>query len=76
MIDLILAMREDQAAGEAESNQNGCGAGAIAATIAACKSYGATGATLLEHTTSFEVLRELYDEPMRDAVGYAAIAFR
>jgi AmmeMemoRadiSam system protein B len=76
MIELILAMQEDQAAGEAESSQNACGAGAIAATIAACKSYGATSATLLEHTTSFDVLRELYDEPMRDSVGYAAIAFR
>jgi hypothetical protein len=74
MIDLILAMSEDQAVAEAEAHQNACGAGAIAAAIAACRSYGATQAALLEHTTSFEVLRAMR-EPARDAVGYAAIAF-
>ena len=75
MIKLILAMQDDKIVEEAEANQNACGAGAIAAAIAASKAYGATRATLLEHTTSFEVLRELYEEPMRDAVGYAAVAF-
>lgn len=75
MIDLILALRDADVVAEAGSNENACGAGAIAATIAASKAYGATRATLLEHTTSFEVLRELISEPMRDAVGYTAIAF-
>ncbi|HVP13119.1 MAG TPA: AmmeMemoRadiSam system protein B [Phycisphaerae bacterium] len=75
MIGLILALNHYGAVEEAEANQNACGAGAVAAAVAACKAYGATRATLLEHTTSFEVLREMYDEPMRDAVGYAALAF-
>jgi len=75
MIDLILALKEDAAVAEAQANRNACGGGAIAATIAACKAYGARRATLLEHTNSHEVLSEFYDEPMRDAVGYAAIVF-
>jgi AmmeMemoRadiSam system protein B len=75
MIDLMLAMHEKAAVKEAMTNRNACGAGAIAATIAACKAFGAGRATLLEHTTSYEVLRERFNEPMRDAVGYAAIVY-
>jgi AmmeMemoRadiSam system protein B len=71
--DLILAMRENEAVKEAVANRNACGAGAIAATIAACKASGATQATLLEHTTSYDVLSRTFPEPMRDAVGYAAM---
>jgi len=73
MIDLIRAMRECEAVREAEANRNACGAGAIAATIAACKACGATQATVLEHTTSYDVLSRMFPEPMRDAVGYAAM---
>lgn len=75
MIELIVGMREDQVVEEAQANQNACGAGAIAAAIGACKAYGGRRATLIEHTTSHEVLRGMSDEPMRDAVGYAAIIF-
>jgi AmmeMemoRadiSam system protein B len=75
MIDLILAMRDADAVNEADANENACGAGAIAATIAASKAFGADRATLLQQTTSAEVLRELTTKPMRDAVGYAAVAF-
>jgi len=75
MIDLILSMREDDVVQEADASHNACGGGAIAATIAACKAYGAKRATLLEHTTSFEILSALHDEPTRDAVGYAGILF-
>ncbi|MEK6642915.1 MAG: AmmeMemoRadiSam system protein B [Planctomycetota bacterium] len=75
MIDLILAMREGEAVNEACANWNACGAGAVAATIAACKAIGAGRATLLEHTTSYEVLRERYHEPPHDAVGYAGLVF-
>lgn len=75
IIDLILDMRADEVVREAAANHNACGAGAIAATIAACESYGATQGTLLEHTTSTEVLGQTMAEPPRDAVGYAAVAF-
>ncbi|MFQ5424520.1 MAG: AmmeMemoRadiSam system protein B [Phycisphaerae bacterium] len=73
MIDAIRAMRDSEVVDEARANQNACGAGAIAATLAACKACGALRATLLEHTTSFEVLRERFPEPASDAVGYAGI---
>jgi len=72
MIDAIRAMREDAVVSESKANQNACGAGAVAATIAACKAFGATKAALLEHTTSFDVLRSL--EPAADdSVGYAGM---
>lgn len=74
MIDLILALREEDAVKEAGSNLNACGSGAIAATLAACKAMEARRATLLEHTTSHEVLaRKGRRDEARDAVGYAGI---
>lgn len=75
MLDLILAMQADAVVGEARTHQNACGSGAIAATIAACAAAGATTATLLQHTTSFEVLSSRFREAPTDAVGYAGIVF-
>ena len=75
MIELMLAMREGDAVAEAIANRNACGAGAIAATIAASKAFGASSATLLEHTTSHEVSRGYSESLSVDAVGYAAIVF-
>lgn len=75
MIDLMLALRAESAVAEARANQNACGAGAIAATIAACRACGATRADLLEHTTSHEVLSAIRPERPRDAVGYAGLIF-
>jgi len=75
MIDLILALNEDAVVAEAQAHQNACGAGAIAAAVAACKECGATAARLLAHTTSAEVLGELKMGSPADAVGYAAIVF-
>ncbi len=76
LLDLILALRENDVVPEAVLDQNACGAGAIAAAISASKAFGATTATLLEHTTSYEVLSRSYPEPPQDAVGYAAVVFR
>lgn len=76
MIDAIRAMRESEVVDEARANQNACGAGAIAATLAACKACGANRAALLEHTTSYDVLSERFPEPMSDAVGYAAMVIQ
>jgi AmmeMemoRadiSam system protein B len=75
MIELMLKMDESAIVPEARQNWNACGAGAIAATIAASKQLGATRATLLRHTTSFEVLGNLFKEEPIDAVGYAGIVF-
>ena len=75
MIDLVLKMDENAVVPEARKHWNACGAGAIAATIAASKELGATRATLLRHTTSSEVLGDLLNEEPTDAVGYAGIVF-
>lgn len=75
MIDLMLALRAESVVAEAKANQNACGAGAIAATIAACRACGAKRAELLEHTTSHEVLSAIRPERPRDAVGYAGLVF-
>lgn len=73
MIDLMLALRADEAVREAVVNKNACGGGAIAATLAACQAYGAGRATLLEHTASHIVGRRFGAESARDTVGYAGI---
>ncbi len=73
MIDLILAMRANDAVKEAVTQRNACGGGAIAATLAACEAYGASQTRLLEHTASHEVTRRLFNQPSTDTVGYAGI---
>ena len=73
MIELMLALRADEAVREAVVNKNACGGGAIAATLAACQAYGAGRATLLEHTASHVVGRRFGAESARDTVGYAGI---
>jgi len=74
MIDLMLALRDDGIVEEARMHHNACGAGAVAATIAACRTAGASHAHLLQHTTSAEVLHERLGR-MSDAVGYAGVIF-
>jgi MEMO1 family protein len=74
MIDLILDFRAEAVQAEAEEHANACGPGAIAATVAAAKAMGAAQATLVEYTTSHEVLREASNR-FDLAVGYAGIVF-
>lgn len=74
MIELVCRMEADQVARQAREHQNACGAGAVAATLAACRRCGATRGVLLRHTTSKEVLAGRYGD-MTDAVGYAGIVF-
>lgn len=75
MIELMLAMRADDAVKEAVTNRNACGGGAIAATIAACQAFGATRSHLLEHVSSHEIGRSVFKEESSDSVGYAGIVF-
>ena len=74
MLDVMVGLRAEDAVREAAEHRNACGAGAVAATIAACKAAGATCAMVLAHTNSNEVLRARYGE-MEDAVGYAGVVF-
>ena len=72
VIDLVLAMKADAIVPEVAAHRNACGAGALAAAVAATKRMGATRGILLEHTTSREVLA---DRGFDGAVGYAGIVF-
>lgn len=74
MIDLIIDGRAADAVGEARSHRNACGAGAIAATLAAVEWFGAGERRLLRHTTSYDVLRRPpYSDRSDDSVGYAGL---
>jgi MEMO1 family protein len=72
IIDLALDMQADSVVQEAAQHRNACGAGAIAATVAAAKVLGVKRGHLLEHVTSQEVMPE---RQASDAVGYAGIIF-
>ena len=72
IIDLAMKMKAEDVIQEASQHRNACGAGAIAATVAAAKMLGAKQGYLLEHTTSHDVMPE---RPATDAVGYAGIVF-
>lgn len=74
-IDLMLSLQADQLVPTAQMYHNACGAGAVAATLAAAKALGAETATLLGHTTSAEVMTKKYQQDSRDSVGYAGVIF-
>jgi len=72
LIDIALDMRAEDIVGAATEDHSACGAGAIAATAAACKELGARKGYLVEYTTSYDV------RPTDGAdtfVGYAGIVF-
>jgi AmmeMemoRadiSam system protein B len=76
MPDLVESLAADQVVQEARLHQNACGAGAIAASVAACKVMGATRGLVLQYTTSYEVIHAIYPgEPDDTTVGYASIVF-
>jgi hypothetical protein len=72
LIGLALGMKAAEVIREAELHRNACGAGAIAATVAATQALGAERGYLLEHTTSQDVMP---DRLASDFVGYAGIVF-
>jgi AmmeMemoRadiSam system protein B len=72
IIDMVVRMQAEMVVTEAEEHRNACGAGAIAATVAAANALGAERGYLLEHTTSQDVMPE---RPATDFVGYAGIIF-
>jgi len=74
IIDLALSYAADEIVAEARRSSNACGAGAIAATVAAAKAMGAGRAALVEYTTSHDVMGDPPDA-FQMAVGYAGILF-
>jgi AmmeMemoRadiSam system protein B len=72
ILRLVEAMSDSEIPEEARRHRNACGAGAIAATIAAARVLGAARGQVLEHTTSHDVIPQ---GEFRMAVGYAAVLF-
>jgi len=73
IIDMMLELAAGKVVDEARESRSACGAGAVAATIAACRAMGATRATLLDQTTSYEAGGSRGEAS--DFVGYAAVSF-
>ncbi len=76
MLDLIASMSAEEIVPEAHQHANACGAGAIAAAVAACGVMGATRGICLNYTNSYEVVHSLYPYELDDTtVGYASVVF-
>lgn len=74
-IKLVLELRGSELVSEADRHRSACSSGAAAATLGAVTALGATKATLLEHTTSAEVLGSKIPGSTTDSVGYAGVVF-
>ncbi len=76
MIDLMERMAAEEIIAEASAHSNACGAGPIAATVAATRHMGATRGYTLEYTNSYEITHAMYPQnPDETAVGYVALVF-
>ncbi len=73
LLELIQNNEVDRVVPDAEEHASACGAGAIAAMLAACREFGARTAQVLRHTNSFETLADVAPQPPTNAVGYAAV---
>ena len=73
---LVEAMEVSKIIAEARERSNACGAGAVAATVAACRALGATRGICLQYTNSYEVVHAIYPSDLDDTtVGYASVVF-
>lgn len=76
MLRLIEAMDAEAVVPEAHQRMNACGAGAVAATVAACKDLGARKGVCLEYTNSYTIVHQKYPYELDDTtVGYASVVF-
>ncbi len=75
LLDRMVALDAEGVVRTAATSRSACGAGAIAAAIAAGCALGADRAVVLEHTNSAEVLAGQSGDDMKDAVGYASVVF-
>lgn len=76
LLDLIEKMDAERIIPEVNARGNACGAGAIAATIAACREMNATSGYCLEYTNSYQVIHAMYPDDSDDTtVGYASVVF-
>jgi AmmeMemoRadiSam system protein B len=73
VIDLTLKMQVEAIVPEVRARLNACGAGAIAAMLAACGELGAAQAKLLRHANSYQTFGAAAGQPPDNFVGYASI---
>jgi MEMO1 family protein len=72
-LDLVLRLEAEEIVPEAERHRNACGAGAVAAAVAAVREMSAREGVLLRQTTSYDVLPASGGDRV---VGYAGVVFR
>lgn len=72
IVELAADMRAEEIVPEANRSMNACGAGAMAATVAAAKALGCGAGLTVEYTTSYDVMPE---RKFRMAVGYVGMIF-
>ena len=71
-IHLVESLRAEEIVPEAAARHNACGAGAVAAAVAAARELGAVRGRTLQYTTSADAM----PEPLADrAVGYVGMVF-
>jgi MEMO1 family protein len=76
IIELMKSLRAEEIVREAQQRKNACGAGAVAATVAAARELGSPGGQVIEYTTSYDVLRDqVYGDQVGDFVGYVGMVF-
>jgi len=73
LLDLVTRLESEKIVPEVQSRFNACGAGAIAAMLAAAKEYGAKSAQVLRHANSCQTLAQIAPQPPTNAVGYASV---
>jgi AmmeMemoRadiSam system protein B len=73
LLDLVKNFSVEAIVPHVRENLNACGAGAIAAMLAACREAGASAVEVLRHANSFQTLAESAPQPPTNAVGYASV---
>jgi hypothetical protein len=73
LLRVVADMTPEKIVPEVRSRYNACGAGAIAAMMAACQNRGAKRAVVLRHANSYQTLAAVSPQPPDNAVGYAAV---
>ena len=76
MLDVMVRLDAEAAVPEAQRSANACGAGAVAATLAAARELGAARGYVVSYTTSYDVMRErMGRSDYEAAVGYVGVVF-
>jgi AmmeMemoRadiSam system protein B len=75
LLDAVERMQPDEIVRHAVASRSACGAGAIALAVTACRTLGATGGHLLEHTDSAREHPDADADAGAGSVGYAGVVF-